>query len=65
MGDDKLLNLVRAAEIAKCDPSTLRRAIDKGKLRAKKYGYNWMVRPADLQRWMESPHRQPSKNPHK
>lgn len=49
------LTTEQAAQIAGCNPSTLRYAAESGKLPAVKYGKTWLIKPDDLQRWIDTP----------
>jgi hypothetical protein len=50
-----LLTLTEAAVIAKRETSSLRRAIQRGDLKATKKGKTWLVLPKELQRWIDDP----------
>lgn len=54
----KYISTTEAARIAgyRTD-SAIRQAIRKGKLNAEKYGRNWLITPAELNRWLkDEPH---------
>jgi excisionase family DNA binding protein len=46
-----LLTLAQAAELTGIDPSTMRRHIAEGKLKATKPGHDWLVTRADLEEY--------------
>ena len=52
---EELLTLAEAVPIAKRNISTLRAAVKRGDLPAVKKGKTWLVRPADLDKWLDNP----------
>lgn len=50
--DDEMLSITQAADIAKYDPSAIRRLVLGGKLPAKKIGNQWTIARRDLDKWM-------------
>lgn len=54
----KYISTTEAAKIAGYpDDGAIRSAIHRGKLNAEKYGRNWLITPAELDRWLkEEPH---------
>jgi Helix-turn-helix domain len=58
-GDDELLTLAKAAEIAKYKPTSLRNLALKGEFPAKKVGRDWVITRERLEAWMKSPHYHP------
>lgn len=55
-----MLTLKQASERTGLHVSTLRQAAQKGRLRARRVGYTWLVQPRDLDRFMRerTPHAQ-------
>jgi excisionase family DNA binding protein len=49
-----LLSPLEAAEIAGCHNDTIRRAAYFGLLKAQRVGYMWVIKPADLQNWINA-----------
>lgn len=53
--DDMLLSLQQAAALTDYRPQTLRIAARAGRLRAKKFGRDWVTTAEDVRRWLDDP----------
>jgi len=56
MDAEELISLPEAARMVGVDPSTLARAANSKKLKAKKIGGTWLVTPSEVRRWKEEDH---------
>jgi excisionase family DNA binding protein len=52
--NDELISPTKAAEIAECHQDTVRRAIEFGFLPAQRVGRTWVIKPTDLQVWIQA-----------
>lgn len=50
--DVSLLSISEAAQIARCHPQKIHRAIRRKKLPAVRVGWNWVIKKADLEAFL-------------
>jgi excisionase family DNA binding protein len=51
---EELLSPAQAAEKAGCHHDTIRRAVEFGLLKGQRVGHIWVIKPNDLQEWIEA-----------
>lgn len=51
---EELISPTQAATLANCHHDTVRRAIEFGYLSAQRVGRTWVIKPSDLQKWIEA-----------
>jgi len=52
--DEVLLSISEAAVIARCHPQKIHRAIRSLKLTAVRVGWNWVIKKADLEAFLQN-----------